>query len=353
MTFFLRDILRQPEELHRTLEFLRGAGRQPLQRAVSAMRKARHIYLTGMGSSWHAALNVASICHLNGSPAYNLDACDLLESTSLPPGAVVVMISRSGRSIELGPLMQLAREAGAIVVGITNNPEGALALQADIPIVVPIAPDHGISVNTYSTLGLAAGALASVTAGLFDTGTVAALSSAFEKAGEELTTWQQQIADAPWLMPRTPYYFLARRSSFGSAQEARLVWEEGAKTPATAMGTGSFRHGPQEVITPDIRFCMWIDGAWMRDQDLAIARDLKRLGSQVMLIGQNLPVDAAALTFQMPEIPPHWQFLLDMIPAQLAAERLSRLSNVDCDVFRYCSFIVEDDHGLLKTGSAV
>ena len=353
MTFFLRDILRQPEELQRTLEFLRGSGSQPLQRAVSAMQKARHIYLTGMGSSWHAALNAASICHLNGSPAYTLDACDLLESASLPPGTVVVMISRSGRSIELGPLMQLARAAGAIVVGITNNPDGPLALQADIPIVVPIAPDHGISVNTYSTLGLVAGALASATAGLFVDSTVAALSSAFEEVSQVLTTWQQQIADALWLMPRTPYYFLARRSSFGSAQEARLVWEEGAKTPATAMGTGSFRHGPQEVITPDIRFCMWIDGAWMRDQDLAIARDLKRLGSQVMLIGQNLPVDAAALRFQMPEVPPHWQFLLDIIPAQLAAERLSRLSNVDCDVFRYCSFIVEDDHGLLKTVSAV
>jgi hypothetical protein len=25
---------------------------------------------------------------------------------------------------------------------------------------------------------------------------------------------------------------------------------------------------------------------------------------------------------------------------------------VNCDVFRYCSFIVEDDYGLLKTGSA-
>ena len=321
MTFFLQDILRQPEELHRTLEFLHGPGSQALQRAVSAMQKARHIYFTGMGSSWHAALNAASICHLNGSPVYTLDACDLLESTSLPPGAFVVMISRSGRSIELGPLMQLAREAGAIIAGITHNPDGPLALHADIPIVVPVRPDHGISVNTYSTLGLAAGALASAAAGLFVTSTVAALSSAFEKASQLMTAWQQQIADTPWLMPRTPYYFLARRSSFGSAQEARLVWEEGSKTPATAMGTGSFRHGPQEVITRDIRFCMWIDRAWMRDQDLAIARDLKRLGSQVMLIGQNLPVDATDLAFQMPEVPPHWQFLLDIIPAQLAAER--------------------------------
>jgi glucosamine--fructose-6-phosphate aminotransferase (isomerizing) len=353
MTFFLQDILRQPEELQRALDFLCGPGSHALRRAAEAIQKARHIYLTGMGSSWHAALNAGSICHLNGSPVYTLDACDLLETDSLPRGAVVVVISRSGRSTELGPLMQLARDGGAIVVGITNNPDGPLAQKADIPIIVSTTPDHGISVNTYSTLCLAAGALASATAGLFDASTVTTLSRAFAKTKEALTVWQQQIADTDWVMPRAHYYFIARRSSFGSAQESRLIWEEGAKTPATAMGTGSFRHGPQEVVTPDIRFCMWIDGASMRDQDLAIAHDLKRLGAQVMLIGQVFPVAAAALTCQLPEIPPRWQFLLDIIPVQLAAERLSRLSGVNCDVFRFCSFIVEDDSGLLKTGSVV
>jgi hypothetical protein len=39
--------------------------------------------------------------------------------------------------------------------------------------------------------------------------------------------------------------------------------------------------------------------------------------------------------------------MIDIIPAQLAAERLSRMSGVDCDSFRYCSFIVEDEYGLL------
>jgi hypothetical protein len=42
-----------------------------------------------------------------------------------------------------------------------------------------------------------------------------------------------------------------------------------------------------------------------------------------------------------------WQFLIDIIPAQLVAERLARMSGVDCDSFRYCSFIVEDEYGLL------
>jgi hypothetical protein len=42
-----------------------------------------------------------------------------------------------------------------------------------------------------------------------------------------------------------------------------------------------------------------------------------------------------------------WQFMIDIIPAQLAAEYLARLSGVDCDSFRICSYVVEDEYGLI------
>jgi glucosamine--fructose-6-phosphate aminotransferase (isomerizing) len=346
MTFFLKDILRQPGELQRTLDFLCGPGSEAVARAASALRDAREIYLTGMGSSWHAALNASYICHRNGLPAHTLDACDLLELACLPAGSVLVIISRSGRSVELEPLIEVARRAGATVIGLTNNAASPLALLSHISMVVPVTPDHAISVNTFSTLALAAAALANAACGRFDTTVVAALEVALRQVAGLLPTWQKQVAASAWLAPHSTCYFLARRSSFGSAQEARLMWEEGVKAPATAMGTGSFRHGPQEIITPEVRFCLWIDAMYMREQDLAVVRDLKRLGAQVMLIGQNVPEDAADLTFQLPEVAQEWQFLLDVIPAQLVAERLAGLSGVNCDVFRYCSFIVEDDHGL-------
>jgi hypothetical protein len=42
----------------------------------------------------------------------------------------------------------------------------------------------------------------------------------------------------------------------------------------------------------------------------------------------------------------HWRSVIDTLPIQLAAERLSRMRGVDCDSFRVCSFVVEDEHGL-------
>jgi glutamine---fructose-6-phosphate transaminase (isomerizing) len=347
MTHFLWDILRQPGELQRTLEHLSGAGRSALDAAVAAVRSARHVYLTGIGSSWHAGLNVSVLFQLAARPVYLVDAAELVQFAAIPAGSVLIVISRSGRSVEIVQLLAKARESGATVIGITNAAEGTLAREAQIPIVIPVELDHAISVNTYTTLALAAGVLAASVVGSFDARLAESLARAFAAAGRAIPEWQAQIENSAWLAPRSTTYFLGRGSSLGSAYEARLMWEEGVKSPATAMGTGSFRHGPLEIIGKDVRFGMWIDGAKMREQDLAVARDLRKLSARVMLIGQRLPEDAGDLVFELPQIASEWQFLIDIIPAQLVAERLARLSGSDPDTFRLSSFVVEDEAGLL------
>jgi glucosamine--fructose-6-phosphate aminotransferase (isomerizing) len=347
MTYFLQDILRQPDELQRTIDYLSGTGRPMLDRAAATLRDSRHVYLTGIGSSWNAALSVEPMFFLGGRPVYVREASELLHFSALPGRAVLLVISRSGRSVEIVKLLAKARQSGAIVVGITSSGDGDLAREAQISLVVPTRPDHGISVNTYSTLAAAAGALASECVGIFDRHLVGSLSQAVADADRAISSWQEQIANTAWLSPGRVPYFLARGPSLGSCHGARLLWEEGGKSPATAMGTGSFRHGPQEIIARDMRFGMWIHGSRMRSEDLAVARDLGQLGASVMLIGQDLPKDAGDLIFQLPEVPCEWQFLVDLIPAQLAAERLARVSGVDCDSFRLCSYVVEDEYGLL------
>ena len=374
MTHFLKDILRQPEELQRTLHYLkRSTEWGALEGAAEAVRGARHVYLTGIGSSWHAALNVGAMFHAHTHPVYLLDADELLRSAAFPKDSAMILISRSGRSTEIVQLARKASKAGVKVIGVTNVPESPLAKEAHHAILVPIALDHAISVNTYTTLALAVGMLASAVVGstgtpvypgrgraLGDSASKAAqagvlvlpdlaesLSRVFAEAGRAIPGWQKHIEKSDWLAPHSTTYFLARGSSLGSAYEARLMWEEGVKSPATAMATGRFRHGPQEIVNKGVRFGIWIDAAQMREQDFALARDLRKLGASVILIGQKLPEDAGDLLFQLPAIPPEWQFLIDIIPAQLVAERLAGLSGVDCDTFRLSSFIVEDEGGLL------
>jgi hypothetical protein len=113
-----------------------------------------------------------------------------------------------------------------------------------------------------------------------------------------------------------------------------------------ATDTGGFRHGPQEIVRKGFRTGIWIDAERMRVQDLELARDLTRLGSKVLLIGQGLEENADQCILRLPGVPPRWQFLIDVIPIQIAAERFAAVLGEDPDSFRLCSYIVEDEGGL-------
>jgi glucosamine--fructose-6-phosphate aminotransferase (isomerizing) len=349
MTHFLDDILRQPSALASTIEFLGGNGRKTLEAAAALLRRSRHIYMTGIGSSYHAALGIASFFHQAALPVYLQDAAELAHFASFPEGSAIIVISRSGQSAEILNVLAKAKNSEAAVIALTNAADSDLAEHARIPILIPVNFDHAISVNTYSTLAAAGSALAAATIASFSSDLVTALLRTIDKTAQTIPVWQQQITDTSWLT-RQPcsYYFLARGASLASCHETRLLWEEGVKHPATAMGTGTFRHGPQEMVREGSRFGLWVDAQHMRDEDIAVARDLGKLGASVLLIGQDLPEDSAILVLQTPSAPPGWQFLFDIIPAQLVAERLASIFDVDCDSFRICSHIVRNESGLLN-----
>jgi glutamine---fructose-6-phosphate transaminase (isomerizing) len=347
MTKLLNDILKQPQELVGALRSLLGKERPSLDQAASALNEAKNIYLTGIGASWHAAMAAASFFHAAGRPVSLIEASELLRFTRIAPDSAIVIVSRSGRSVEIVNLVDEARSAGAKIVAITNTPDSPLDLECDASVRIDLPFDHAVSVTMYSALAMAAGLLASAALGKMDSSLGPSLTESLLSVEQSLKLWREKMETINWISSNSPVYFLARGASLASCHGARLIWEEAAKAPATAMSTGGFRHGPQEIVDPGLRVCLWLDQDSMRAEDLEVAKDLRRLGAAVMLIGEELPDAAADLVFTLPRSPRGWQFLVDIIPAQIAAERLSRLRGVDCDSLRFCPYIVENEGGLI------
>ena len=318
-TRFLQDIIRQPAEMQRTIDYLTGPGQEAMEQASSLIRSARDVVITGIGASWNAALSAGTLFYLAGRPVYMQEAGELLHFTAIPRGAVIVAISRTGRSIEIVQLLAKARASGAAIIGITNSADSPLARESAVAVVVPAALDHAISVNAYSTLLIAVSALASSATTGF-TSVATPLLHAIAEAGKCLNSWQEQLEESNWLASGAPYYFLARGGSLGTCHEARLLWEEGVKMPATAMSTSGFRHGPQEIVREGMRVCLWIDQAQMRDQDLSVAHDLRELGASVMLVGENLPRrrDELGAPATVPLPPPGYALELNSVRATVA-----------------------------------
>jgi glucosamine--fructose-6-phosphate aminotransferase (isomerizing) len=345
-TALLRDIHREPVELAKSLAHSMGAGRAALERASEIVRDASTVYVTGIGSSWHASMAVQSLFHRDGRPVVVVDASELLHFTKLGPKACVIALSRSGKSVEIVGLLEFAARSRAPVIAVTNTPESPLAQRAAVVLQTKAAFDHNISITMYTALALTGGLLAESCSGNLTDQLASSVEALLKQAAPSIPEWASALEHSGWFDASAATYFLARGGSLSSAHEARLLWEEAAGAPATAMSTGGFRHGPQEMLREGVRIGLWIDAERLRAQDLALARDIRENGGSVMLTGQNVSPSDADLVFHLPAAPAHWQFLVDVIPAQLAAERLARLRGVDCDSFRYCPYIIETEGGL-------
>ena len=89
MTRLLDNILQEPDELLHSLGYALGPGRMALRSAAQQMRDATRVYITGIGSSWHAGMAVQSLLDSAGFAAQLYDASELLHFVPLAPGAVL------------------------------------------------------------------------------------------------------------------------------------------------------------------------------------------------------------------------------------------------------------------------
>jgi Rieske 2Fe-2S family protein len=342
----LQDILRQPAELKRCLFGLTGPSRPALEEAAGLLRHAPRVQVVGIGSSWNAGMAVTSAFQRTGSCAGLFDASELLHFGALPAGSVALVLSRSGRTVEIVRLLEKLRAAGSRIVAVTNAPDSPLGRAADVVVPLQIAYDHLVSVVMYSSLLLGGLLIAARSQGDPLEAVVDRLAAALDEAEASLDGWRDQIESSGWLSGDAPTYFLARGPSLASAHEARLLWEEAAKMPAVVVSTGGFRHGSQEAVFPGTRVALWLDPMGQREDDLQLAADLRAAGAQVLLMGAEVGERHGDCVARVPSTPPGWQPLLDVMPAQLAAERLARMRNQDCDRFRYCPYVVEEEGGL-------
>ncbi|MEJ7616157.1 MAG: SIS domain-containing protein [Pyrinomonadaceae bacterium] len=160
--------MNQPQELIESLNHLMGERKDQIERAATIINQADHIYLSGIGASWHAARAASQFFKIAGRPVSLIEASELLHFSRFAPRSVVLIISRSGQSVEIVKLLQKARESDAKVIGITNTPDSPLFRASVVKISVNASFDHTVSVTMYSALAMAAGLIANTAVGSFD-----------------------------------------------------------------------------------------------------------------------------------------------------------------------------------------
>jgi glucosamine--fructose-6-phosphate aminotransferase (isomerizing) len=160
-------------------------------------------------------------------------------------GALVIVVSQSGRSPDLLELTAAARRGGALVVAFVNDETSPLAAACDL--VVPLCAGGETAVaatKSFLLAGLAFVQLAAAWTGDPTLRDVAkALPEALEVACE--TAW-----DLSALAQARSLYVVGRGVGLGAAQEVALKLKETCRLHAEAFSTAEVLHGPVALVGP-------------------------------------------------------------------------------------------------------
>lgn len=135
----------------------------PFVAAVEAMAAATgRVVVSGMGKSGHIARKIAATLASTGTPAFFVHPGEASHGDlgMIMPGDVVVALSNSGETPELGDIIAYTRRFEIPLIGITSRDGSALAQAADVGLILPKVPEAcpmGLAPTTSTTLMLALG----------------------------------------------------------------------------------------------------------------------------------------------------------------------------------------------------
>ena len=222
--------------------------------------------------------------------------------------ALYIAISQSGASPDIVNHATMARDRGAMVVALVNDPDSALAKISSY--VVPLGAGPETSVAATKSYLVSLGALA-LLAGFLgnDTRLLEALRTLPDAMAEAWQCDWSALLDA--LIPARNMFVVGRGVGYALALEAALKLKETARLHAEAYSSAEIRHGPLAMLSDCFPLLAFAQDDAARTSVLRLAADASELGAQVFVAGAR---HSQAITLPCPE-PPH-AVLAPLVQAQ-------------------------------------
>ena len=139
------------------LKILKKSVNKNFDKAVNVIVNCKSkIILCGVGKSGLIAAKIASTLSSVGSPAFSLSANDCLHGDlgSITKKDVLVLISNSGRSEEIIPIVKFANKNKIKLIGIVSKKNSFLYKGSNIKILLPDVKESGLGVVPTSSTSI-------------------------------------------------------------------------------------------------------------------------------------------------------------------------------------------------------
>jgi len=241
--------LKEINEQKSTLADAMSQNVDTVEKFCDAIKSAASLYITGSGSSYHAALVakqvLAKFAKIRVEAVISSEFQYVLES--MDSKSVLIAISQSGETADVLNSAKLVKRMGAKILSIVNVPTSSLALQSDHFLLINCGPEIGVAATKSFTGQLAV--IYNIINRLCGGCLGADIASQLAAAAEKILAGQENIAKiAAQLKDATDVYILGRSIHYPIALEGALKLKELAYVHAEGIAAGELKHGPLALM---------------------------------------------------------------------------------------------------------
>ena len=336
MTYMHDEIVEQPQAIQRLLD---GESAN-IARVAAALRKKQPavILIAARGTSDNAATYAKYLFAMVNSTIVALAAPSLTTlygaSVNLSHAAVIG-ISQSGKSPDVVEVMQQARQAGALTIGITNGAESPLASAVECPIVLHAGEEKALPATKTYTAELAA--LALLSAHMAESKPLLEQIAALPAGLAAVLHVEPAMAEAARRFhAASSCVCLARGINYPTALESALKLKETCYLTAEPYSTADFLHGPIAIVDQDFPALLFAPPGRTQAAMQEMAQEMAKRGAASVIVAHD---DALLRLATVPvpisvDVDEKLSPVLYIVPAQLFALHLSQERGVNPDAPR-------------------
>ncbi len=347
--FMLKEIFEQPATIEETFRGRLRTGQAEivlggLMDVMPELVKARRIIIIGCGTSWHAALIGEYLLEEYARIPVEVEYASEFRYRHpvIYPGDVVIAISQSGETADTLAAVKMARENGALVLGICNVVGSSISRET----VAGVYTHAGMEIGVASTKAFTAQVTILTLLALklaHDRQTIPEplyqelideLAAIPEKARTILNHHMKVKEVAAEIMQAGDALYLGRGILFPVALEGALKLKEISYIHAEGYAAGEMKHGPIALVDDNLPVVVVAPRDHYYEKIISNIQEVKARKGHIIAVvteGDAAMKEMAGYVLEIPASHPAVTPLLSIIPLQLLAYYIAVMRGCSVD----------------------
>jgi glucosamine--fructose-6-phosphate aminotransferase (isomerizing) len=347
--FMLKEIFEQPRSITDTFRGRISADHKNihlggLYQVLPRLVKAKRIVLIGCGTSWHAALVGEYLLEEFARIPVEVEYASEFRYRNpiINKDDIVIAISQSGETADTLAAIRMAREAGAIVLGICNVVGSSIPRETDAGVYTHAGPEIGVASTKAFTAQVT---VLTLMAMLLGRKRDIITQPQYEKLISEMMAVPTKIEKilgsnekireiADIFKDSTNFLYLGRGYFFPVALEGALKLKEISYIHAEGYPAAEMKHGPIALIDEKMPVVVIAPQDSSYEKVVSNVQEVKaRKGVVISIVteGDTVIKSMSDYVIEIPKASEIVESLLAVIPLQLLAYHIALLRGCDVD----------------------